>query len=459
MYRKCIFLLSVLCAFLAPGGENAVSDGEIWNQGVDAYRSGDVTNALAKLRPLMLSRTHGARAAEVVAKLEYERGNLEEAANAAQIALRAAPADQRVNRNFTRATDALPEARETKRINDILKRYQGTDPGALMFSSTKDARTLMTESGVYRTNAAEKAVQLSDSLSARARRLAECWIPLREIVSQSVTNQEQAANVIMQIEAAQAKTEKAAKELSDMDGGAYSTLADVEHDFTRMLKMVIPPPQAMGECLQAQSNAWKDVELFNGRSWQQDALDYTRSFRARFPMWARAYEQKAQSDTNLPPFTAENQAKVSALATELEKIQIECVEKNLPPEQEKAIGLAQQIIELLPKDGGGGGNQQQNQQQNQNQNQGNSGKDSQNPDQQPQDEGNLPKNDQEQEPGKEEKEDAAQEEDKGAHEKENSDEREIEALLRKAQERNDEHEAEKKARSRKAPLRPNERDW
>ena len=395
----------------------------------------------------------------MVAKLEYERGNLEEAANAAQIALRAAPADQRVNRNFTRATDALPEARETKRIDDILKRYQGTDPGALMFSSTKDARTLMTESGVYRTNAAEKAVQLSDSLSARARRLAECWIPLREIVSQSVTNQEQAANVIMQIEAAQAKTEKAAKELSDMDGGAYSTLADVEHDFTRMLKTVIPPPQAMGECLQAQSNAWKDVELFNGRSWQQDALDYTRSFRARFPMWARAYEQKAQSDTNLPPFTAENQAKVSALATELEKIQIECVEKNLPPEQEKAIDLARQIIELLPKDGGGGGNQQQNQQQNQNQNQGNSGKDGQNPDQQPQDEGNLPKNDQEQEPGKEEKEDAAQEEDKGAHEKENSDEREIEALLRKAQERNDEHEAEKKARSRKAPLRPNERDW
>ena len=328
-----------------------------------------------------------------------------------------------------------------------------------MFSSTKDARALMTESGVYRTNAAEKAVQLSDSLSARARRLAECWIPLREIVSQSVTNQEQAANVIMQIEAAQAKTEKAAKELSDMDGGAYSTLADVEHDFTRMLKMVIPPPQAMEECLQSQSNAWKDVELFNGRPWQSDALDYTRSFRARFPMWARAYEQKAQSDTNLPPFTAENQAKVSALATELEKLQLECVEKNLPPVQEKAISLARQIIELLPKDGGGGGNRQQNQSQNQRQNQNNGGKDDQNPDKPQDDEGQMPKNDQERQSGEQEQEDSAQEENKGADEKESGDDREIEALLRKAQERNDEHEAEKKARSRKAPLRPNERDW
>lgn len=327
-----------------------------------------------------------------------------------------------------------------------------------MFSSTKDARALMTESGVYRTNAAEKAVQLSDSLSARARRLAECWIPLREIVSQSVTNQEQAANVIMQIEAAQAKTEKAAKELSDMDGGAYSTLADVEHDFTRMLKMVIPPPQAMEECLQSQSNAWKDVELFNGRPWQSDALDYTRSFRARFPMWARAYEQKAQSDTNLPPFTAENQAKVSALATELEKLQLECVEKNLPPVQEKAISLARQIIELLPKDGGGG-NRQQNQSQNQRQNQNNSGKDDQNPDKPQDDEGQMPKNDQDRQSGEQEQEDSAQEENKGADEKESGDDREIEALLRKAQERNDEHEAEKKARSRKAPLRPNERDW
>ncbi|MBQ4471077.1 MAG: hypothetical protein II946_01995, partial [Kiritimatiellae bacterium] len=37
--------------------------------------------------------------------------------------------------------------------------------------------------------------------------------------------------------------------------------------------------------------------------------------------------------------------------------------------------------------------------------------------------------------------------------------KEIEAILRRAQERSDEHEADKKARIRKAPLPPNERDW
>ena len=40
-----------------------------------------------------------------------------------------------------------------------------------------------------------------------------------------------------------------------------------------------------------------------------------------------------------------------------------------------------------------------------------------------------------------------------------TEEQEIEAVLKKAQERSDEHEAEKKARMRKAPLPPNERDW
>ena len=40
-----------------------------------------------------------------------------------------------------------------------------------------------------------------------------------------------------------------------------------------------------------------------------------------------------------------------------------------------------------------------------------------------------------------------------------AEDQEVEAVLKKAQERSDEHEAEKKARMRKAPLPPNERDW
>ena len=211
---------------------------------------------------------------------------------------------------------------------------------------------------------------MADALSRRAERLADTWIPVREVIAQSVTNEEQAATIIQQVEQAQAKTKTAAKEFGDLWEGAFAAMSDVEHDFTRFLKLTVMPPAAMDEDLIAQSNAWMDVEDFNGRKWQQDALDYTRAFRAKFPAWAQAYEQQAQSDTNKPPFTKEQQDRISALATELEKLQIECVAKSLPPSQEKALGIINEIRELLPNDKNnqnGQGQNNQNQQQNQNQ--------------------------------------------------------------------------------------------
>lgn len=427
-----------------------MTDGEVWNEGVEYYRAGDVTNALRVLRPLMLSKTHGARAAEVVAKLEYDRGNQDEAAGAAQIALRAAPEDAKANRNFTRATDGLLAARETKRINDILKAAQGKDPGAMLMDATKEARTLMTEAGGFRTNAPVRAVALADALSKRASAIADTWIPVREVIAQSVTNEEQAATILQQIEQAQAKTKKAAKEFGDLDGNAFASMSDVEHDFTRFLKLTVMPPAAIGEDLVAQSNAWQDVADFNGRKWQQDALDYTRAFRAKFPAWAQTYEQQAQSDTNKPPFTKEAQAKISALATEVEKLQIECCTKALPPNQEKAIELLNEINELLPKDKNGGGQGQQNQQQQQQNQQQQADNNKDQPDQQ---------SDQKQEQDPENPDEDPSEDSQDQQDQPDQEDQEVEATLKKAQERNDEHEAEKKARMRKAPLPPNERDW
>ena len=453
--RRLFQLAAVLSlAFGASAAESpAQTDGEVWNEGVTFYRAGDVTNALRVLRPLLLSKTHGARAAEVVAKLEYERDNLEEAANAAQIALRAAPEDAKANRNFTRATDRLPAIREEEHLKSVMKAAEGKDPGALLLAATKDCRALMSESGAYRTNRAEKAVVLADALAKRAEKLSDAWIPVRELIAQSVTNEEQAATISAQVDAARKKTKDAAKKLSDLDAEAYPLLSDAENDFTRFVKLAIMPPAAMDEDLVAQSNAWLDVEAFNGRSWQQDALDYTRAFRAKFPAWARAYEQQAQSDTNKPPFTAEDQAKISGLATELEKLQLECVEKSLPPNQEEALRIINEIRELLPKDPNGGGQSQQDQQQNQQQQQ-------QNQQQQQQNQQQNQDQQQQQDPQQgDDKDDQKDKDEPDEGDDQNSQDEEVEAVLKKAQERSDEHEAEKKARMRKAPLPPNERDW
>lgn len=449
-----VVTLSLAWVLPSQAEEPALTDGEVWNQGVDFYRAGDVTNALRVLKPLLLSKTHGPRAAEVVAKLALESGDQEEAAAAAQLALRATPDDPKANRNFTRAIDKLLDVRESKRINVILKASQGKDPGSLLRTATMESRQLLTDSGTYRTNAPSRLVLMADRLAAQAGKLSDVWIPVREAIVQSVTNEEQAATILLQVEQAEAKTKKAAEELGDLNENAFATLSDVEHDFTRFLKQTILPPSAMDEDLIAQSNAWMDVEAFNGRSWQQDALDYTRSFRAKFPAWARAYEQQAQSDTNKPPFTAEDQAKVAALATELEKLQLASVEKPMPPDQEKALAVINQIRELLPKDQNGGGQGQQNQRQDQNQPQ-------ERQNQEPQGQKNDSQKDQptEQRQEQDPQQNQPPEPEEDEEPEPSKDDQELEATLKKAQERNDEHEAEKKARMRKAPLPPNERDW
>lgn len=429
-----------------------LTDVEIWNRGVDFYQQGEVTNALPLLRELLLSRSHGARAAEVVAKLEYERGNREEAANAAQIALRANPQDGKANRNFTRATDGLLEARRTKHIDDVLAASKGRDAGSMLSAATAEVRRLLAESGVYRTNAAPDAVRLADDYRIRAERLADTWIPVREAIVQAVTNEEQSATILQQVADAEARTRRAAVELGDLLDGAYGSVGEIEHDFTRFLKLTALPPLAMDEDLVAQSNAWQKVEPVNGRAWQQDALDFTRAFRAKFPMWARAYEQQAQADTNKPPFKAEAQAKISALATELEKLQIECCEQHLPSSQEKAIKLINEIKELLPKDSGSSSGQPQPQPDRQQNKQDQKQQDKQ--DQKPQDQNQDQDRQQraeeqpEEPPSPEEPTEQAKEEDA-----------DLEAVMKKAQERNDEHEADKRARMRKAALPPNERDW
>ena len=455
-------MVNFILAFIFAAVEPVMNDTEAWNQAVDFYRNGDITNAVTLLKPLTLSRTkdYAARSAELLAKLEFERGNQEEAAAAAQIALRKRPDDARVNRNYTRATDRLAEKREEKRIAAIIKAAQGKDPGTLLKAATDEARRLFVESGEYRTNAAERAVALSDRLSKRAEKLTDAWIPVKELIAQSVTNEEQATTIIQQLNAAEEKTKRAAKELGDLDGAAYTTMSEVEHDFTRFLKLTASPPTAIAEDIIAQSNAWQDVEVFNSRAWQPEALDWTRAFSRTFPAWAHAYEQQAQSDTNKPPFSAEDQQKVAALAMQLEKLQLECLEKSLPPDQEEALSIARQIQELLPKDqkgGGSGQSQSQNQQNDQQQQPDKSDQQDQPQNQDSQDQPEQSPQNQDEQPDQNEANGDEQAEENEAESP--AEEKDIEALLQKAQERNDEHEAEKKARSRKAPLPPNERDW
>ena len=507
--RISIFaVMALFWGFARMGGAYAAeeqapeTDGEIWNRGVDLYREGNMTNALAVLKPLILSKTHGARASELVGAIEFAQGlkrdgdgaaeplrALESAAVDFQTALRANPEDPRRNRNFTRAADRLPELREQAHVEKVMKELGQQDPGGVLGAGVQDARAMMKEFPVALTNEARVAVAKCEAMAKRAARLNDTWIAVKAGVAQSVTNEQQAMTIMAQVEEARTATETAAKALGDLDPTAQDALAQAETSLTRFWKLAILPPGACDEAILSQSNSVVVAETVNGRDWQHESLDFTRAFRAKFPMWAQAYEQQAQADTNKPPFTKEAQDEISALATEVEKLQIElCGEEmklaHSKPERKgggkaadhaakefQALKKLHRIRELLPKDKNGGGGQsqqnqnQQNQDQNKDQNQ-DQNKD-QNQDQQNQDQNKDQNQDQDKNQGQDQqnqdqeqnKEDEQKKEEQQAAAEEQKDDRQVEDMLRKAQERSDQHEADKKARMRKAPLPANERDW
>ena len=475
------------------------TDGEIWNRGVDHYRAGDFTNALAVLKPLILSKTHGARASELVGAIEFEQGakkggdgsgvaeqlrSLESATSDFQQALRSFPDDPRMNRNFTRAADRLPELREQAHVEKVMKEIGQQQPDALLGAGTKDARAMVKEFAAALTNSPRAAVAKCEALARRAERLSDTWIAVKAGIAQSVTNEQQAMTITAQVEEARKATDDAAKALADLDPEANDRLMEAETSLTRFWKLAILPPAACDEAILAQTNEIVAVEAFNGRDWQRESLDFTRAFRAKFPMWAQAYEQQAQADTNKPPFTKEAQAEISALATEVEKIQIElCGEEvqlgKAKPERKgggkaadhvvkefEALRKLERIRELLPKDKNGGGGQSQNQQNKNNDKNDDKNKDNQNKDQQNQDQ-NKDQQDQNQNQDQQDKNQDQEQPKEGEQEKEEQqesaaeqkDDQQVEDLLRKAKERNDQHEADKKARMKKSPLPANERDW
>jgi hypothetical protein len=400
------------------------------------------------------------RASELVGAIEFAEGlkrggegtekplaSLESAASDFQLALRSNPTDPRMNRNLTRAMDRLPELREQAHVEKVMKALGQQDPGSLLGAGVKDARALLKEFTAAFTNEARRTVAMCDSMAKRAEKLCDTWIAVKAGVAQSVTNEQQAMTINAQVEEARTATEAAAVALSDINPEAQDHLKKAETAFTRFWKLAIMPPEACAESMLSQTNELLKVENEYGRDWQQEALEFTKAFRAKFPMWAQAYEQQAQADTNKPPFTKEAQAEIASLATEAEKKQLLCLEKELPPEQLDVIKKFERIRELMPKDsnGGGGGQPPPDQKPQQDPQQ-----DQQKKDQQPDQQKNQ---EQPEENPPEQKEPKQQQADQPKTDQD------VEELLRKAQERADEHEADKKARARQAAPSPNERDW
>ena len=330
------------------------SDREIWNRGYDYWKAGDMTNALVTLKGLMLSRTHGARAAEIVGTIYLqERTNelakaesasdvhaenatmeplrrakvaAEECAAAMQIALRATPDDARANRNFTRAVTGLQDLRDRLHVEEVLAQAKGRDPKTMLTETSRNALALLKAQQSLLTNEAAVVVAQSEALARQAADLADALIPLKRHVFETITNEQQAATIAGDIEATRDMTLQAVEQLEDISPEATESLSKAETAFHRYWKERLDPMTAFQEDFRAQTNAMLKAEQENGRDWQQEALDFTKIFGSGFPAWVQqSCAQDVSTESNKPPFTVEAAQAVMGVVQEIAKKQEEQV--------------------------------------------------------------------------------------------------------------------------------------
>ena len=441
-------------AFLSAARGADVEEAETYryNAAYAYFKAKDVGKAAETLRPLLASKKNGARAGELLGKLLMEQAKakgaedpaakadaMEEAAAGFQRALRDTPVDERRNRNFTRAVSPLPEARESAHIAKVLKEHGQTPPDQLMGTMLAEQRALLEEAPGVFTNEAASLIGKAEALAKRQEKQADLWIPLKQQMMQAVTNQQQQALFAQQIELARDSMKGSASGLQDLLPEAADETLRIEPLVYNFWKAVALPPAAVDEDILCQSNALQklNVRYYDKRDTQAEALQLTQLFIQRFPEWAKQYQQQAQSDTNMPPFTAEDQAKISEIAAHTEKLQREIAEAKTSESdrralQSQALKDLLEIRDLLPKQ------KSQSQQQNQQQQQQNQQQQDQ---QQQQQQEPKEQQEQKQEPKKQEQP------------------KDVQELLRRALEREKEHENDKKKQMRNMPMSPAERDW
>ncbi|MDA3925344.1 MAG: VWA domain-containing protein [Kiritimatiellae bacterium] len=446
----------------ARGAEVEEAETYRYNAAFSWYQDGDTTNACNTLRSLLNSKAMGARAGELLGKILYDEAHkqssaedpaaklkqMEEAAAGFQYSLRETPEDERCNRNLTRAVDPLADLRMNAHIAEVMKEHGKTQPDQLVSQMLTEQRNIMDESYTAFTNEAPVLIQKSEALAERQKENGDLWIPLKQHLLQAVTNQQQQAMLNQQIELGRDSMKGTTLAFEDLMPEAAQESAQIEPLLYNFWKMVAAPNSIIDEDITCQSNTLSKIDrrYLEARDSQSESRDLTEIFTKSFPPWADQYIKKAQSDTNMPPFTAEDKAEIEELAAHVLKMQKEITEKKLSktdakPLQQQALKELLEIQKKLPKNPN---NQKQQQQQQQKQDQ---------QQQQQQEQEQKQEQEQEQEQQEEKKEEPKPEESK---EKPPED---VQELLRRALEREKEHEDDKKKQMRNIPMSPSEKDW
>ncbi len=441
--------------------EGLSPESEIWNAGVAAYEAGDVTNAVLLLRPLLGTKSHGARVAEILALSEFEAAkacaeddpegrlaHLESSAVLAQMALRAAPADARLRKNFAEATRDIPRLKDEIHLKALREKLGKKSPQALVKAALASSRAGLAESSAPPSPSAETRLAAADALEARFKAIADTC---------RVLPTEELGDLI-------ALAERTASAAGNLESGTDASARELEGHLTTLYRGLLDPWSALDEDLLSQSNACLRAAESGGRSWQEDALSYSEIFESRFPAWLENYEQQAQADTNAPPYTEEMKVQIETLTLELEDLQKALCDNPTPEGEASAMALIRELLSFRPKSSQDQ-SEQQNNEQNEQQQQQSDEQDSQQGEQQErsQDEQQAQNQEEQQQQGQEgEEEEKGDEKDASpAEEADASDQEKADKdLLDRILERSAENKGKNKAKDlKKRPPTGSNRDW
>lgn len=460
------------------------------NAGISYYEAGDLETAAKTLNPVIskaefpvAAEAYGAAmfkqayGGEGATNEEVKAESLSRAADGFQRALRASPGDERLTRNLALALSNLPAVRDAAHLRKIMEKYGKRNPAELADIVLKGERRTLSGAEAACTNLdAQARIDAMEELASVEREGADAMLALRALIAESgaLTNEEQKAQVLTRLDEIRSCIASTADMLDGALDDSYTASVANEDAVAGLWKSFAMPPALLDEAILSQTNAVANPSRnrFAARDDVADAHALMKCFEQRFPQWAEEYMKQAeqrkaaeaaqrQASTNAveeagadaePEFTQETVDRIMEMLKDLLWIQEDILKGNDRDQRTsgsaEAVSTMLKIRELMPKDknqgNGEGGQGQQGQSGGQDEQERNQDENQQQEQQQ------APQDEQQQNQPEEQK---AQE----------SDEKEpppdVQEALRRALEREKEHEADKRRRMKNYPMPPGTRDW
>lgn len=396
--------------------------------------------------------------------------------------------DRLAEHNLAVVLEKLPEAEEQAKIARLLKEYGDTPPFALVQKMRSDQQAIIDQAPAAFTNDTPARITDLESLAERQDAVTDLWIPLKGKLQGAPAQQgqggtTQSGDLNRFVEHVRDVMSETAASFRDLEPRAYDSAVAAEDGVYQMWKGLAPYAPLLEEDLERQTNTIDatraEIEqsgkaLLFAQENQSESAGLTKLFVQRFTQ--AVPETPPVTTTNTPPasgqppqkaqISSEDRAKILELAEQaqtaqkqaLDLLQNEKTEQSLPL-QEQSYELLKEIQSLLPKNKSQSKNQQQQQQQKQNDQQQQNQQDQQKQDQQKQKDQqkqpqeNPPPENQPQPPR-----------DQQPNQPENNQpepmaDQELENLMQKALQREQEYKDAKERLQRTVPLAPDARDW